>query len=395
MLHYILRGFLVLALLAVGMSYVEAGELFAEYRPLLIIGALVLAGVVIAVDMLIPRKSLQALAGLFFGLTVGLLITYSLVLVLNLLVSAFVPSALAKKPVYQTTYKTLLHPDGSLKLDDQGRPITEEVRTQIGERDHPAIAITKVLMGMICCYFCVSFILQTKDDLRFVIPYVEFSKQLKGQRPIILDTSVIIDGRIVDICETGIIDQKLIVPRFVLLELQAVADSNDRLKRNRGRRGLDVVNKLQTQPNIDLEVYDARLSPAEEAEGVDLKLLSLAQQMNGRVATNDYNLNKLAKVRGVHVININDLANALKPVVLPGEGMTVKVIKPGEEPGQGIGYLDDGTMVVIEQGRPHLGETVEVAVTSTLQTSAGRMIFGRVEGGPPANRRRPSPQQSA
>jgi uncharacterized protein YacL len=358
MLLYFLRAFLVLALLAVSMIRVEEGDLLADYRPYLIIGAVVLAALVITFDSLVPRKSLQALSGVFFGLVVGLLITYGLSLILDLLVSAFRPDMAA-----------------------------------INDQDQPAIAMTKVLMGIVWCYLCVSFILQTKDDVRFVIPYVEFAKQIKGQRPLILDTSVIIDGRIADICETGIIDQALIVPRFVLQELQAVADSSDRLKRNRGRRGLDVLNKLQSSTQVEVKILDAQLTGAEAQEPVDLKLLTLATQLNGRVATNDFNLNKMAKLRGVQVINLNDLTNALKSVVLVGETMTVKIIKAGEEPGQGVGYLDDGTMIVVDQARPRLGEAVDIAVTSVLQTSAGRMIFGRMEGtAQPQRKRTPSEQ---
>lgn len=355
MVQHFIRALLVLALLVVGINVVEKGNFLPEYRVILILGSLILAVIVISIDLMIPRKSLQALAGIFLGLSVGLLMAYGLTFVINQLVLTFAPVGLGP----------------------------------IGGSDHPLVAITKVLVGIICCYFCISFVMQTKDDVRFVIPYVEFSKQLKGQHPIILDTSVIIDGRIVDICETGIIDQKLIVPRFVLHELQAVADSNDKLKRVRGRRGLDVLSKLQTMKTIDIQVMDAgMLSKAEAAESVDLKLLSLAKEMNGRVATNDYNLNKIAKLRDVMVININDLANALKPIVLPGETLEVKIVKPGEEPGQGVGYLDDGTMIVVEQGRNNIGDVVTIAVTSVLQTSAGRMIFGRVDGAPrPAPRR--------
>jgi uncharacterized protein YacL len=390
MLHHFLRGFLVLAILAVGMSYVESGGLLEQYRMVLLLGGLILALATITIDMVIPRKSLQALAGVFFGLTVGLLVTYALTLVLNLLISAFLPEKQAKVPIYQTTEKTLVNPDGSLKLDDKGLPIIERSRVQVGEKDQPAIAITKVLLGIVCCYLCVSFVMQTKDDVRFVIPYVEFARQVKGQHPIILDTSVIIDGRIADICETGIIDQQIIVPRFVLRELQSIADSNDKLKRARGRRGLDILHKLQSAEDIDIMVMDTRLPKDEAGESVDLKLLALARQLNGFVATNDYNLNKVAKLRGVTIININDLANALKPVVLPGEAMAVKIIKPGEETGQGVGYLDDGTMVVVEQGRGKIGETVDIAVTSVLQTSAGRMIFGRMEGASRQTHRRQS-----
>ena len=389
MLQMFFRAFLVLAILAVGMSYVESGALVPEYRAALLIGGLLLAIITVAVELVIPRKSLQALAGLFFGLTVGLLITYALTLVLNLLVATFLRDQLPKESILDRVVTPLYNADGSPQLDASGKQKMQESFRVVGEKDHPVIAITKVLLGIICCYFCVSFIMQTKDDIRFVIPYVEFAKQIKGQHPLILDTSVIIDGRIADVCETGVIDQQLIVPKFVLLELQAVADSKDKLKRARGRRGLDILHRLQTMDTVDIEVLDTRIQDVDEAsESVDLKLLALARQVNGRVATNDYNLNKIAKLRDVKIININELANAMRPVVLPGEPMTVKIIRAGEEAGQGVGYLEDGTMVVVEQGRNRIGETTTIAVTSVLQTSAGRMIFGRVEGAPPENHRR-------
>jgi uncharacterized protein YacL len=205
-----------------------------------------------------------------------------------------------------------------------------------------------------------------------------------------LDTSVIIDGRIADVCETRILESELIVPRFILQELQNVADSTDRLKRNRGRRGLDMLNKLQTDPKTDVRIWRDEGSSTNEHESVDSRLVQLARKLNGRVFTNDYNLNKVAQLNSVDVININDLANALKPVVLPGEAMTVKVIKPGEEVGQGVGYLEDGTMVVVEQARDKIGQTLNISVTSVLQTSAGRMIFGRMGDAPPGERERRS-----
>jgi uncharacterized protein YacL len=199
----------------------------------------------------------------------------------------------------------------------------------------------------------------------------------------LLDTSVIIDGRIADICETRIIDSPITIPRFVLQELQSIADSPDKLKRNRGRRGLDVLNRLQGNDKLELRIHqESREDPPAAAGGedVDQRLVSLAKELSGRIVTNDYNLNKVAQFRGVEVININDLANALKPVVLPGETMTVKILKPGEEPGQGVGYLEDGTMVVAANSRDKIGADVVIEVTSVLQTSAGRMIFGRPEG---------------
>ncbi|MEO2088198.1 MAG: PIN domain-containing protein, partial [Gemmataceae bacterium] len=197
----------------------------------------------------------------------------------------------------------------------------------------------------------------------------------------ILDTSVIIDGRIADLCDTRIIDTRLIVPRFILQELQGIADSSDKMKRNRGRRGLDILKKLQTTPKIDLVIHEGNageLKPGERMR-VDERLVAFAKVMGGRVVTNDFNLNKMAQLQGVEVINLNEVANALKTVSLPGEYLTLKVVKPGDQIGQGVGYLDDGTMVVVEHGRNHIGQEVSIVVTSVLQTPAGRMIFGRPE----------------
>jgi uncharacterized protein YacL len=190
----------------------------------------------------------------------------------------------------------------------------------------------------------------------------------------ILDTSVIIDGRIADICETGFLDGTLVAPQFVLRELQQVADSSDSLKRNRGRRGLDVLQKIQKMSDVTVQIVETDFPEIRE---VDLKLIELARRMNGKIVTNDFNLNKVAQLRGVPVLNINELANSLKPVVLPGELMKVFVIKEGKEAGQGVAYLDDGTMVVVDQARKALGKTIEVSVTSVLQTTAGKMIFCR------------------
>ncbi|KXS43178.1 MAG: PilT protein domain-containing protein [Candidatus Frackibacter sp. T328-2] len=190
----------------------------------------------------------------------------------------------------------------------------------------------------------------------------------------ILDTSVIIDGRIADICQTHFIDGVLVIPEFVLEELQHIADSADVLKRNRGRRGLDILNKIQKELDVPVEIYEGDF---EEIDEVDSKLVKLAKLLNGKVVTNDYNLNKVAELQGVSVLNINELANAVKPVVLPGEEMTVKIIKNGKEPGQGVGYLDDGTMVVVDEGKNYIGDKIDVLVTSVLQTAAGRMIFAK------------------
>jgi len=222
--------------------------------------------------------------------------------------------------------------------------------------------------------------MRTKDDVRFVIPYVEFAKQTKGTRPLILDTSAIIDGRVADLCESKLFDAPVVVPRFVLNELQLIADSADKLKRTRGRRGLDILHEMQSSSVIDVEIDDTIIPEVEEVTGVDQKLMMFAKSRDGRVATTDYNLTKVAHVREVDVVNINDLANSLKTVALPGETMEVKIIKPGEEADQGIGYLPDGTMVVVEGARNKIGRDLAISITSSLQTSAGKMIFGKFEG---------------
>jgi uncharacterized protein YacL len=190
----------------------------------------------------------------------------------------------------------------------------------------------------------------------------------------ILDTSVIIDGRIADLCDTGFMDGTLVIPQFVLKELQLVADSADSMKRNRGRRGLDILQKIQKMSGVEVTISDADFPEVRE---VDLKLIELARTLQGKIVTNDFNLNKVAQLRGVEVLNINELANALKPVVLPGEIMKVFILKEGKEYNQGVAYLDDGTMVVVDNARKMISKTIDVVVTSVLQTTAGKMIFGR------------------
>ncbi|MCA1684677.1 MAG: PIN domain-containing protein, partial [Planctomycetia bacterium] len=304
------------------------------------VGVMVTAIAVVVGDLLTPRKRIQTISAIFIGLIVGV--------------------------VLSDLIRNALEPAMTLYMDEKVR-----------------LGVSGMLMIFIC-YICISTLLQTKDDFRFIIPYMEFSKEVKGARPLVLDTSVVIDGRIADVAETRVIDQPLVVPRFVLQELQGIADSSDKLRRNRGRRGLDILNRLQKSPGIEVKIHDAEIPELAGIREVDQRLVVLAKHLGGKVVTNDYNLNKIARLQGVEVINLNDLANALKPIVLPGEGLTVKLIKRGEEPGQGIGYLDDGTMIVTEQGAYHLGETVRLTVTSVLQTSAGRMIFGRIDAaGPP------------
>jgi uncharacterized protein YacL len=312
-------------------------ELAGQDVMVIFVGGLAVAIIVIAIDWLTPKKSLSALAGIFFGLLVGILISWGLSSVLVLVDEVF----------FNMSAQTL--------------------------------KMSTWIMSICICYLSISLVIRTKDDIRFVIPYIEFSRQTKGMRPLVLDTSVIIDGRIADIAKTNLFDTALVVPRFVLNELQLIADSADNMKRARGRRGLDMLNKLQADPVVEVVIDDTPPPGLDAKAEVDHKLVAFSKNCDGRLVTNDYNLNKVAQLRGVDVININDLANAMKTITLPGEGMTIKVIRTGEEQTQGVGFMDDGTMVVVEGARDKVGETIEISITSSLQTSAGRMVFGKYE----------------
>jgi len=234
----------------------------------------------------------------------------------------------------------------------------------------------QIITTLIFCYLGMVIALRGKDEFSLIIPYVKFERRDQTEQLVILDTSVIIDGRIADICQTKFIGGRLIIPRFVLKELQQIADSQDSLKRNRGRRGLDILNKMQKSPNTDIKIADEDFPEITE---VDAKLIKMATVLGGKIVTNDYNLNKIAELQGVIVLNINDLANALRPVVLPGEVLQVRITKEGKEYNQGVAYLDDGTMVVVDNSRYLIGQSLKVVVTSVLQTSAGRMIFAKME----------------
>jgi uncharacterized protein YacL len=240
-------------------------------------------------------------------------------------------------------------------------------------------AVLPVMMTIVLGSLGIRLGYSRREDVSSFLTLFQASKSNENERPLyeehkILDTSVIIDGRIADICKTGFIEGTLVIPQFVLEELQHIADSSDLLKRNRGRRGLDILNKIQKELEVKVMIYEGDF---EEINEVDSKLVRLAKVLHGKVITNDFNLNKVCELQGVSVLNINDLANAVKPVVLPGEEILVQVIKDGKEHGQGVAYLDDGTMIVVEGGREFIGHTMEVMVTSVLQTSAGRMIFAK------------------
>lgn len=341
MLVMIFRAIFIVIISAVLFVNISSGPVSADREDFYVIlwAGLALGFATFTLDIITPKKSLAALAGVFFGLLVGIFISWSLGPVLMLV-----------NDIYKMGFS------------------------------QTAIDAIKWLMAICVCYVTIMIVIRTKDDVRFVIPYVQFTKQTKGTRPLVLDTSAIIDGRIADLYRNKIFDSPLLVPRFVLNELQLIADSADKLKRNRGRRGLDILKEMQNNPFIDIEIDDTEVVENEDVAGVDQKLIIFSKELDGRLVTTDYNLSKVAQVREIDVLNINDLANSLKTVALPGEPMKVRIIKPGEESDQGIGYLDDGTMIVVEGARNKLGKDIIISITSSLQTSAGKMIFGKFEG---------------
>ena len=289
---------------------------------------LMLTQVFVLADFLIRKKPIAVLSAIYVGLGTGFLLSYLLNLILDVVI------------------------------------------------DDSVMVLIRLLTLLILPYICVSTILQTKDDFRFIIPYVEFSRELKGRAVWILDSSALIDGRISDLIETHVIDAQLVVPKFILLEVQEIADSTDKIRRTRGRRGLEVLSKLQNSSVAEIRVHDTG-DERESNVPVDQRLVELAKSLNGLVVTNDFNLNKIAGVQDVNVINLNDVAAALRPRYLPGERIRIKIIKEGETQGQGVGFLDDGTMVVCEQAAHLVGNEIDTIVTSVLQSSAGRMIFSK------------------
>jgi uncharacterized protein YacL len=342
-------------------------------------GILGLGFLLVLTDVLIRDKQITTLSAIYVGLLLGLLLGH----ILSTALEPFLFEWDTVKPAGVALGGVRFRIEHTGKGDATIHAEPEGARAGSAAQGQRK-AIVALLITVLCCYITISTLLQTKDEFRFIIPYVEFSRQVKGSKPLVLDTSVIIDGRIADICDTRFIDTKLIVPRFVLQELQSVADSSDKLKRNRGRRGLDMLKRMQSNNKVELVMHDANLQELREIHKVDERLVVLAKVLGARVVTNDYNLNKIAQLQGVEVINLNELSNALKSVALPGEVMTVRLVKAGDQIGQGVGYLEDGTMVVVEQGRSAIGQEVAITVTSVLQTPAGRMIFGRIESRPHA-----------
>jgi uncharacterized protein YacL len=297
-------------------------------------GMIALPLIVIGVDWSLRRKDLTVITAVYFGLLIGVFVTYIAMLAL----APFLPHT----------------------------------------PQHPIREWLPPILGAVCCYVCTSLLLQTRDEFRFLIPYVEFARDVRGLRPNVLDASAIIDGRIADLAETGLFQSRFVVPTFVVDELHEAADSADKARRLRGRRGLDILGRLQGCKTVDLEVVSAE-NDGDPGSSDESRLVEMAKRLSGRIITNDVNLAKAAAVRAVATINVNEVALALKPTFVAGDTFEVRLVKPGEELGQAVGYLDDGTMVVVEGGRDRIGRTVRASVTSTLQTSAGRLVFARPE----------------
>lgn len=345
MILIFLRVMFIVVSSGLGIAIINSPELMgwsqSPLAPTLVFSGLMLFSLgVIAIDILIPKKKIDAITAVYFGLIVGLFISYMVSLAL-----------------------TPLYPDDLIK----NSPFLRTLRPMV-----------QLIIATFTCYITTSLLLQTRNDFRVIIPYVEFKKDVKGAMPYILDTSAVIDGRIADIIDTGIFDSPLLMPRSVISEIQAFADSSDKLRRVRGRRGLDILNRLRNDANIDLEILESE--PKELLQyPEDDRLVILARKMEGKLITSDYNLSKVAQLHGVPVLNLNDLSNALKQNFVPGEQLEVQIVKNGEEANQGIGYLSDGTMVVVENARQQIGNNVRIVITSLMQTSAGRLVFGKIQ----------------
>jgi uncharacterized protein YacL len=304
------------------------------------LGVLIACGIailLILVERVFSRSPIRTLSAITLGLIMGLTLSILFTNVVSLIVEALMDSS------FFGNY-------GGIVLD-----------------------FLQIVTTTVFCYLAVTTLLRTKDDFKFIIPYVEFRKEVRTHAPLIFDTSTFVDGRIETLLTTGVFGQRLIVPKFVLNELQTIADSSDRSLRQRGRRGMDILDEIEEKHH--LEVFDREVPKGGD---VDLALISLASELGGKILSTDYNLQKNAKLQGVAFLNINDLATSLKPSFLPGEFMEVRLLREGDDEGQAVGFLNDGTMVVVENARERIGQQVAIEVTSSLQTNAGKMVFGKL-----------------
>lgn len=331
------------------------------------------AAAVVIFEWRFQKDIVRELVALVFGLAAGLLVTSLIVLIL---MAFFIPSAASVIELDEAEAVTLTLADAT-----SGRRISvaDAISSAIARAFWRVQAWIPLILPA-CCYICVAIVMQTRNDFRFLVPYIDFSQRGTQEGGIILDTSAIIDGRIAEVLQTRLISVPVIIPDFVIREMQTLADSSDRLKRMRGRRGLDTVSQLKDTTAARIVIRD---TDASHLCSVDDELVRCAKEINARIVTTDFNLNKVSQIEGVMVINVNDLANAVKTQVTPGGELAIKILRAGQEAKQGVGYLDDGTMVVVEDSQCYIGKTIGVAVTGSIQTSAGRMIFGKPESDSP------------
>jgi uncharacterized protein YacL len=338
LLLLVVRLLFLVLLVSVSMLTIAGRSGATEFQWQTVFGVLLASAavgtIVIVVDAMTPSKRLSSVVGVYLGICFGLLAAVAIGSLVDVVARALSP-------------------------DD------DVVSVYLG--------VSKAALALILCYLSVSVVLTTKDDFRLVIPYVEFARQARGVRAMVVDTSALIDGRIDSVGQAGFIDAPVIIPGFVLEELQRLADSDDRQRRFRGRRGLDMVTRLQQNPFLDVAIDDTR----PDGVGVDAMLVSLAREQEMRILTNDQNLRRIAEINGLRVLSLNDLAAGLRAAAIPGDQVEIEIVKRGENAEQGVGYLPDGTMVVVEHGASRVGESIVATVTNIVQTSAGRLVFAR------------------
>ncbi len=320
--------FLILCVLG-SWSISQLNPQWEQHPFLAILAGLACGGAVIAIDYVTKSFSVRGLTALTFGLLMGGLISYFI---------------------------------GNSVLFNQVEPAIKH--------------ISQIAMYLFFCYLGMVIALRGKDEFNMVIPYVKFVRENKPDRLVILDTNIIIDGRIQDVCQTGFLDAVLVVPQFVLRELQYIADAADPIRSARGKRGLQVLRALQKNPAVEIKIHDNQVPEIKEVDG---KLIHLAQALPAEILTNDYNLAHVAELQRVRVLNFTELAKSLRPVIIPGEKLTIRLVKEGREPDQAVAYLDDGTMIVVNRARKHLGQDASVLIESVLQTAGGRMVFAQLE----------------
>lgn len=338
------RLIFVALLIVITTVTVASSRSVEEFGPPTVVGFIMAAvgvgATVLLLDFLTPNKRLTSVAGIYFGICAGLVAAVALGALIDMVAGAWEIST------------------GPAQL---------------------YLSLTKIILGLILCYLAVSIVLTTREDFRLVIPYVEFDRQPGTIAPILLDSSTLIDGRIEALAGSQLLDAPLVVPKFVLEELQALCDSEDRQKRQKGRRGLDLVARLQANPHSDI-----RIDPAElDGRGVDRMLVELAVREHMRIATGDRGLQQVARISGVVTINLHEVADALRPPLYAGEQLTVEITRHGDQAGQGVGHLPDGTMIIVDGAAEMVRSTVAGTVTNVLQTAGGRIIFAKFEGPPP------------